>query len=246
MINKKYLELKFKKPINLYCFTDVHIGAKAFDRDKFYKIIKMLKKDKDGYCFFNGDTFECTPDGYHNAVNDQNLTINEQVEEYTKIIKDLGKKVLFMRPGNHEQRVANLTGFDIYTRLKEELKIPILNLGNELVYFNFNNKKVSLVTSHGMGGNPNKIMSNLEKMYRGANAYIIGHTHQFRNLNEGFQTFDMSCDSETLKSDVIQLIGGSFMKYADYARHLNHRPTETGCYVLKVDGDNISIFRKLV
>lgn len=243
---KVYKTFKFNKPINLYCFTDAHIGSKEFDKDKFEKVLKLLKKDKNGYCFFNGDNFDCTPDGYHNATNEQNLTIDEQTDEFIKIIKSLGKKVLFMRQGNHEQRVQNLTGFNLYERIGKELNIPILHIGCEKVIFEINKKRRVFVSSHGMSGSSQKVLDNMMKTHRDGDCYFVGHTHGFKNLNEGFQTFDITKNEEVLKSDVLQLAGGSFQKYADYARALNHRPTETGCYVLNINENEISIYRKLV
>lgn len=241
---KKSLTIKFNKPINLYCLTDVHIGHKDHDKDKFNKIIKLIQKDKNAYCFFNGDNLDFTPNGYHNARSEQILSNDEQIDYFRNLLtKTLKDKVLFFRAGNHELRADNLVGTNIYDSLSKETFVPQVSVGASLTTFVINGKKSTLVSSHGMGGSSMTIMKNLTASFRKADAFFIGHNHEFKNINEGYQTFDLECN---LSEDVPMLCGGSFQSYAEYAAELNKRPTQTGCYVLRIDENGISIKEKLV
>lgn len=230
---------KFSKPINLYCFTDVHIGAKDFDKEKFDKAVKMLKADPNGYCFFNGDNLEFTPGGHHGATNDQNMSNTEQVNAFVKLIKELGKKVLFFRTGNHEARAADLCDVHIYDILGKTLKIPELHRGMEQVIFNFGKSTVKVVTSHGEGGGSKRALSNMKEAFPGADVYFTGHTHELY-VEDTKQWIDTS-NGEEVHKNVIYMCGGSFLKWADYARAKNMIPTQTGCYILQLSENGASV-----
>lgn len=226
---------KFKSAINLYCFTDVHIGAKDHDKVKFAKAIDMLKKDKNGYCFFNGDNLEFTPGGHHGATNEQSTSNTDQINEFVDLVKSLGKKVLFFRTGNHEARAADLCDVHVYSVLSKTLSIPELHRGMEEVHFYIGKKKIRLVSSHGEGGNSKRALTQMQITFPGADIYFTGHTHEFYCI-ETNETVETSSGEEVRKGQ-LEICGGSFLGWADYARSKNMRPTKTGCYVLYIDSD---------
>lgn len=244
MKSKKIKKFKFNKAINLYCFTDVHMGAKDHDSKKFKKAIDILKKDKDGYCFFNGDTLEFTPGGHHGATNEQNMSNTDQLKAFTNMIKDLGKKVLFFRTGNHEARAAELCDVKVYEVLSNVLKVPELHRGMEEVHVNIKNKTLRLATTHGEGGGSKRALMQLQLAFPGADLFFTGHTHELY-CNEGNINIDTSTGFEVFKRQ-IEICGGSFLGWADYARSKNMRPTETGCFVLRLDENGVFVKGKIV
>lgn len=241
---KKVKSWKFKDPINLYCFTDVHLGAKDHDKAKFDKAIKFLKRDKNGYCFFNGDTLEFTPGGHHGATNDQNMSNTDQINAFVDLVKELGNKVLFFRTGNHEARAADLCDVKVYNIISNVLKIPELHRGMEEVHIYIGKKKLRLVTSHGEGGSSKRSLLNMQATFPGADMYLTGHTHELY-CNEGNLNINTSEGVEEFQRQ-IEIVGGSFLGWADYARGKNMRPTETGCYVLNLTPEGIKIKGKIV
>lgn len=240
----KIKTFKFKKSINLYCFTDIHIGAKDHDAVKFKKAIDSLKKDPNGYCFFNGDNLEFTPGGHHGATNEQNKSNTDQIKEFIDLVKSLGKKVLFFRTGNHEARAADLCDVHIYDVLSNTLGIPELHRGMEEVHFYIGKRKIRLVSTHGEGGSSKRALQNMQLTIPGADVYFTGHTHEFF-VNEGNETIDTSTGDE-IKKGQLEIVGGSFLGWADYARSKNMRPTKTGCYVLKFDEEGASVKGRIV
>lgn len=238
-MSKKIKSWKFNKPINLYCFTDVHMGAKDHDSKKFMKAIKMLKADKNGYCFFNGDTLEFTPGGHHGATNEQSMSNTDQINAFTNMVRDLGKKVLFFRTGNHEARAADLCDVKVYEVLSNTLKVPELHRGMEEVHLNVGKNKIRLVSSHGEGGSSKRALANMQLSLPGADIYFTGHTHEFF-YNKGNVTLDTSDGYERRKSQ-IEIVGGSFLGWADYARGKNMRPTQTGCYILELSENGVLV-----
>lgn len=236
---KRLKSYTFKSPINLYCFTDVHIGAKDHDKDKFDKAVKALKADPNGYCFFNGDNLEFTPGGHHGATNEQIMSNTDQINEFVSLVKELGKKVLFFRTGNHEARAADLCDVHIYDVLAKTLKVPELHRGMEEVHFKVGKTKIRLVSTHGEGGNSKRALSNMQQAFPGADVYFTGHTHELY-AEDTKQWIDTSSGEEIQKC-ILSIAGGSFLKWADYARGKNMIPTQTGCYILRFDENGASI-----
>lgn len=234
---------KFSKPINLYPFTDIHIGAKDHDSTKFKKAIKILKEDPNGYCFFNGDNLEFIPPNYGIPERGQVSTPDEQIEQYVKVLKSLGKKVLFFRSGNHEERAWRLGGIEVARHISRELKIPSLSVGMEEVHIMIGKKKYRLVTSHGEGGSSKKTLINMQLTFPGADLYFSGHTHELY-FNEGNINIDTSSGKEKFKSQ-IEMVGGSYLGWAEYARANNMRPTQTGSFILRLDSECMSVKGKI-
>lgn len=241
---KKVNIFKFDRPINLYAFTDVHIGAEGHDEKKFKKVINKLRKDPNGYCFFNGDNLEFIPPNYGIPEGGQCKSTDEQIEEFVGLIKSLGKKVLFFRSGNHEERAWRLGGVEIAKHISRETGIPYLGVGMEEVWVYINSTKLRLITSHGEGGGSKKVGLNMQLTFPGADLYFSGHTHEMY-FNEGNMSVDTSSGVEVIRRK-IEIVGGSFLGWADYARGKNMRPTQTGCFVLKLDKDGVAIKETIV
>jgi predicted MPP superfamily phosphohydrolase len=243
MQKKKINSRVFKDGFNLYCITDAHIGAKDHDKAKFDKVIKALKDDPKGYCFFNGDNLEFIPPGYYISQEGQDAKVDTQVEDFVKLLKSLKNKILFIRTGNHEARAMDLCGVDIVKNIARETGLVQLGMGMEMFKIVLQKgkekKEYSLVTSHGEGGNSKKILDNMQLTFPGADFYFSGHTHELQ-INEGYCSVDTSGEFEEMKK-MILVVGGSFSGWADYAREKNRRPLQTGCYVFTVNWEGIKL-----
>lgn len=228
----------------MYCFTDVHIGAKDHDAKKFKKALDLVKKDPNGYCFFNGDTLEFIPPNYGIPESGQNRTVDEQIEEYIKILKSLGRKCLFFRIGNHEKRLWKLGGVDLGKQISRETGIPILHDGMEEVHFQIKNKLIRFVSTHGEGGSSKRVMTNMILTFGGADVYFSGHTHEMF-CNAGNLSVRTETGMEEFRPQ-LEIVGGSFLQWADYARSKNMRPTQTGCYILQLGEGGASVKGQIV
>lgn len=239
----KIKTFKFNKPINLYCFTDVHIGAKEHDKAKFKKALDLLKKDKNGYCFFNGDTVEFIPPGYGIPESGQEIDIEQQLDAFENVFLGLKNKILFVRAGNHEMRGWRLSGADPIKRMAKYGKIEYLHEGMEEVHVFIGDQKLRLVTTHGEGGSSKRVLQNMQLTFPGADLYYSGHTHEMY-LNEGNMTIATESGVEEFRSQ-IEMVGGSFLGWADYARAKNMRPTQTGCYILELSKNGVRVKGKI-
>lgn len=241
---KKIQTFEFNKPINLYCFTDVHIGAKDHDAKKFKKAVDMCKKDPNGYCFFNGDTVEFIPPNYGIPESGQALDIEAQLDAFEAVLRGLKGKILFIRAGNHEMRGWRLSGADPIKRMAKFGKVAYLHEGMEEVHVMIGGKKLRLVTSHGEGGSSKRVLNNMQLTFPGADLYFSGHTHEMYE-NTGNMTIATENGMEEFRNQ-IEIVGGSFLGWADYARAKNMRPTQTGCYVLSLSKDGVKVKGKIV
>jgi predicted MPP superfamily phosphohydrolase len=243
MTLKKIQQRTFTSSFNLYAITDAHIGAKDHDKEKFNKLIATIKKDPNGYCFFNGDNFELIPPGYYISQEGQEVSVDEQIEGFVDLLKELGDKVIFIRTGNHEERANTLCGIDITKRIAKEVKLPQLGMGMEMFRLimkkDTQSKEIKIVSSHGEGGNSKSILDRMQLSFPGADLYFTGHTHELM-INEGYCSIDTTGEYEQFKN-LLLVVGGSFSGWADYAREKNKRPLQTGCYVFEVSFDGVSL-----
>ena len=214
----KVLKVAYDKPIKLHCATDVHHGAKEHDYTKFNELIEEVDSDPNARWFLNGDNIEFIPPNYKISQRGQAMEPDEQHLTFLKRIEKIADKLLFIRGGNHDMiRSVNLLGVDICKLLADSLNVPYFKLPG-YTQIAINNKKWNLVSGHGKGGGKNGDLE-LDKMasvYSDGDVFILGHNHQL---------YAKPIDSVMVDGDEERLHrrwycrGGSFLKYAEYARY---------------------------
>jgi hypothetical protein len=121
-----------------------------------------------------------------------------------------------------------------------------LHAGEEEVNLIIKNNRIRLVSSHGLGGSPEKVLRNMEQNKPGADIYFIGHSHKFLNLNEGYNQ-DYNINGIAIQSFAcLKLVGGSFQNYSDYAQTASMRKTQTGCYILTLSENGVERINKFI
>lgn len=226
---------KFKSSINLYCMTDVHIGAVGHDKAKFDRFVNMCLKDRNGYCFMNGDVMEFIPPSYGINEEGQDKSVDEQIDEMVGLVKKLKKKMLFFRNGNHEERGWRLAGIDIAKHIHRETGVTLLHQGIDRIFIDIGKKRYSIVSTHGASSSSKNTLKNMELAVPGADLYFMGHTHELYA-----NTTSMWIDESGQFRNKIQMVGGSFLGWADYARKKNYVPTQTGAYIIRISKDGMS------
>ena len=79
--------------------------------------------------------------------------------------------------------------------------------------------------------------------FPGADIYFTGHTHELY-FNEGNLVVDTASGMEVFKEQ-LQIVGGSFTKWAKYARDKNMMPRKPGCYVLEISENGVKLKGKI-
>ena len=214
----KIFKVKYDKSIKLHCATDVHHGAKEHHYDKFNELIEEVYADPDARWFLNGDNIELIPPNYKISQRGQEMEPDEQHLTFIKRIEKIADKLLFIRGGNHDMaRSINLLGVDVSKLMADRLMVPYFRMPG-YSEIQIKNRTWYMVSGHGKSGAKNGDLE-LDKMasvYSDGDVFILGHNHQL---------YAKPIDSVMVDNDEERLHrrwycrGGSFLKYADYARY---------------------------
>ena len=214
----KVLKVSYDNIVKIHCATDVHHGAKEHHHEKFDELIEEVDSDPDARWFLNGDNIEFIPPNYKISQRGQSMEPDEQHLTFLKRIEKIADKLLFIRGGNHDMtRSVNILGVDICKLLADRLMVPYFRMPG-YSEIEVSGRKWYMVSGHGKSGAKNGDLE-LEKMasvYSDGDVFILGHNHQL---------YAKPIDSVMVDGDEERLHrrwycrGGSFLKYADYARY---------------------------
>tara|TARA_R100001244_G_scaffold117293_1_gene87272 strand:+ start:91 stop:972 length:882 start_codon:yes stop_codon:yes gene_type:complete len=231
--------IKSKIPIRIYGLTDVHVGANEFDIRKFNSAIEAIDKDDNARWFGNGDLLELIPPHYKISQRGQEIPPEEQYLEFIKLVKPIAEKCLFIRGGNHDfLRSFNILDFDVCKVLSRELGVPYYKMpGYTKVTIGGNDWY--LVSGHGKSGGKNGDLE-LDKMaavYSDGDVFFLGHNHQL--YVKPMDSLVVIDDEEVLKRRWY-IRGGSFLRYAEYARYSFFPIIRTGWVTMEFKEDKIN------
>tara|TARA_R100001510_G_scaffold22373_1_gene19594 strand:+ start:1793 stop:2719 length:927 start_codon:yes stop_codon:yes gene_type:complete len=222
------LNINSKKTLRIHGLTDVHVGAVEFDSDKFHKAVETISKDKDARWFGNGDLLELIPPNYKISQEGQDIPPDDQYLEFIRLIEPIKDKCLFIRGGNHDYiRSFNILNFDVCKVLAKEMEVPYFRMPG-YTQINIKDKTYKLVSGHGKGGGKNGDLE-LDKMaavYSEGDVFFLGHNHQL--YVKPMHSFIVNKNNMEEERKKWYIRGGSFLKYADYARYSFYPLSRTG------------------
>ena len=234
----KILECKFDKPVRIHGATDVHFGALEHHSEKFQDFIDEINADPNARWFLNGDNIELIPPNYKISQRGQIMEPDDQHIKFIKRITPILDKLLFIRGGNHDMiRSINLLGFDVSKIMADMVNVPYFKLPG-YTKICVGNTDWYMVSGHGKGGGKNGDLE-LDKMsavYSDGDAFFLGHNHQL---------YTKPIDSLIVEGDEERLHrrwycrGGSFLKYAEYARYSFFPMIRTGWVTMEFNEDEI-------
>ena len=213
------LSIKSDKMMRIHCLTDVHVGANEFDIKKFKQAVAVIKKDRHAKWFGNGDLLELIPPGYK-AISSrgQNIPPDEQYLSFIKLVEPIKDKCLFIRGGNHDfLRSYTILDFDVCKTLAAEMNVPYFQYPG-YTSINISGNVWNMVSGHGKSGAKNGDLE-LDKMasvYSDGDVFVLGHNHQL--YAKPVDSIRIVNGEEELKRRWY-IRGGSFLRYANYARY---------------------------
>ena len=233
-------ECSNNEKLRVHGLTDVHVGANEFDLKKFQKAIKVIYEDDNARWFGNGDLLELIPPNYKISQRGQSISPDEQYLSFLKLIQPIQDKCLFIRGGNHDYlRSFNILDFDVCKTLASEMSVPYFRMPG-YSRIKILDKEWYLVSGHGRGGGKNGDLE-LDKMasvYSDGDVFFLGHNHQLYAKPMDSLTIDDD-GSEALKRKWY-IRGGSFLRYADYARYSFYPIVRTGWITMEFTKDKIN------
>jgi|TARA_R110000824_G_scaffold15680_1_gene65836 predicted phosphodiesterase len=225
--------------IRVHGLTDVHVGAVEHDFKKLQDAIDIIEKDDNARWFGNGDLLELIPPHYKINQRGQDIPPEEQYLEFARLVAPIKDKCLFIRGGNHDYiRSFNILDFDVCKVLAKELSVPYYRMPG-YTKIKVGKSCYNLVSGHGKSGGANGDME-LNKMaavYSEGDVFFLGHNHQL---------YVKPMDSLIIGKDGTEEIkrrwyirGGSFLRYADYARYSFFPIIRTGWVTIEFKEEGI-------
>ena len=235
----KIFSEKFDDTVRIHGLTDIHVGAVEHDTIKFDEAIKKIEEDDNARWFANGDILELIPPNYKINQRGQNIPPEDQYMEFIKRVEPIQNKCLFIRGGNHDYlRSFNILDFDVCKVMAKELNVPYYRLPG-YAKIKVNGKEWYLTSGHGKSGGKNGDLE-LDKMatvYPWGDVFFLGHNHQLYAKPMDSIVVDDN-DEETLHRRWY-IRGGSFLRYADYARYSFYPLVRTGWVTIEFSDSKI-------
>ena len=213
------LKVESDSMMRVHCLTDVHVGANEFDVEKFKEAVSIIKKDRYSKWFGNGDLLELIPPGYK-AISSrgQNIPPEEQYLAFLRLVEPIKDKCLFIRGGNHDfLRSYNILDFDVCKTLAAEMGVPYFMYPG-YTSINISGYTWNMVSGHGKSGakNGDLELDRLASIYSDGDVFILGHNHQlYAKPVDSIKIVDG--EEELRRKWYVR--GGSFLRYASYARY---------------------------
>ena len=232
------LKVKWKDDLRVHGLTDIHVGASEFHREKFNEAIQAIKNDKNALWFGNGDLVELIPPNYKISQRGQYSEPDDQLLEFLELVKPIKDKCLFIRGGNHDTiRSINLLGVDVCKLIAREMNVPYYRMPG-YTQFNVKGTVWNMASGHGKSGaaNGDLELNKLSQVYSESHVCFLGHNHQL--YAKPVDSLRINGDEESLFRRWF-IRGGSFLKYADYARYSFFPVVRTGWVIMEFTKDNI-------
>jgi len=213
------LEVDGGEGIRIHGLTDVHVGAVEHDFKKFKEAVDIIEKDDNARWFGNGDLLELIPPHYKINQRGQDIPPEEQYLEFSRLVAPIKDKCLFIRGGNHDYiRSFNILDFDVCKVLAKEIGVPYYRMPG-YTRINVDGSSYNLVSGHGKSGGKNGDLE-LDKMaavYSQGDVFFLGHNHQL--YVKPMDSLIIGDDNTEEMKRRWYIRGGSFLRYADYARY---------------------------
>lgn len=230
--------------LHVFPLGDVHIGARAFQADKWGEWCRYVADTPGASMLGTGDFLNCAIRDSVSDVHAERMTIREgkrKLREYLRPLVAAGKLDLLL-PGNHEDRVTKATGIcpieDVAEWLSEAEGIPVPYAPtNALVVYRVGNVEYEIAARHGTGSS-GRAGAQANAMEREAltimaDGYVRGHTHRQQVLRGAvFQRRG----KHVVRRRQVFVTSGSFLSYEEYAAKTGLPPADIGCPRLRLDG----------
>lgn len=233
--------------IDIYLFSDEHIGDPHADIEYLKERIEYVKNNPNVYAILNGDLMDnatktSVSDSYSQVYNPQ-----EQMDMLVELFKPIKNKILCITQGNHEARTYKKEGIDIMKNVAERL-----GLGNRyspeavLLFLRFGystkNRRRLLYTfyvTHGSGGGRKEGAKAIRladlACIVDADVYIHSHTHLPMIFKEDYVRVYESHSSSAMVTKLFVNTSGN-LKFGGYGEVIGCKPASVDKPVVHLCG----------
>lgn len=109
--------------------SDCHIGDKGFTKNSEKKLkgyIEWVRKTPNAFIILNGDIINCATRESKSSPFDQNMDLKEQIDKAVELFKPVKDRILGAINGNHENRIADYSGYSPTISICDRLGVSYL------------------------------------------------------------------------------------------------------------------------
>jgi len=235
---------------------DIHIGDKGFtekSRKKLIGYIDWIKAHKNSRTVLMGDLLNCATLNSPTTPFNQNLTLEEQIDEATKLLTPIKGQIIGAIDGNHEQRLSKYVGYSPTISVCDRLKIPYLGMSAVIEYQmgtqrNRHGKEEKEPVNHyfiyahhttGGGSTPGGKLNRVDKLRQlcvNADIYLGGHNHSMSAMPFEVPEINKNTKTVNLLRQFIVTTGGFLEWDGSYCEKNELPPVRVGAVKIRLGG----------
>lgn len=238
------------KSVEIYTFSDLHLGDRHCKTKEILAAIEAVRKKPNAYVILNGDilnnaTTQSVSDTYSEALSPM-----EQLRKAVDMFAPIKDRILAITTGNHENRTYRTDGIDLTEILAIELGLKDRYSPESMVLFlrvgdkvrkTHKNQQVCYVfyITHGSGGGRRE-GSKVNRLVDlagiiDADIYIHSHTHTPIVLKQAFYRTDVY-NSTFAEVEKLFVNTNAWLSYGGYGEAQNYKPASTKAPVIYLSG----------
>lgn len=224
--------------LELFVFSDLHVGDPLFDRDKFFAARQWVLDAPNRYCILNGDLMNtATKDSVSDVYGDI-MSPAEQLKWCKEHFAPLKDRILSITNGNHEDRIRRSTSIDVVASLADSLGLAHLHYPEgvtlKVTFGRKRNQKRAAFTvyhTHGRGGGAlqgGKVlrMARMSNVIL-ADVYVSSHTHFKVVFKESVWVPDLHNNKVRLMEQTF-VNSSALLNWGGYAQVAGYKPSALG------------------
>lgn len=236
--------------IDVVFIGDLHIGQDEFDRKHLQKYLDWIAADDNRYIIGMGDYFEMVLSEVSpkTAAMSQTSHPDDQVNEFTDLLKPLEKRIIMMLGGNHEERSIKLN-LNIMNIIAKNLGSVMCEDYTSWLQIKFNGISYVLFLHHGEGISlkpkfqPQKFASD-RFIGNVADVIAIGHLHK---IDSEWINAQKLIGRDLYKTECLAIRTGGFLHQPAYAKKFGFPPPDVDAPIIRFffDKKKMKFFRNL-
>lgn len=242
--------------IEIYTFSDWHIGDKHCDMSKINEQIKAVSEKENAFVICNGDLMN---NATKTSVSDcyaEEIPPMEQLNKIVSLLSPIKDKILMITQGNHEARTYRTDGIDltmlaanqlgILGRYAREGGILFLRFGKQSCGSketsgsgNIRKMCYTIYVTHGSGGGRKEGAKAIRLADMASivdtDIYIHSHTHLPMVMKESFYRIDVR-NSTCARVDKLFVNTSAQLEYGGYGQTYEFKPSSLHNPVIYLNG----------
>lgn len=240
---------------NVHVLADLHIGDPLCNMSDVNNRIARVKEDPYGVCILNGDLMNTATKASVSDIYSERLSISEQVDVMTRLLRPIKDKIIGCTIGNHENRIYKQDGIDTMRFIMRDLGIEEnYNPEGVLIFLRFGEKRgheqhgprsrreqhYVIYACHGSGGGGRKVGGKANRLDEladivDADVYVRSHTHQNLAFTEDYYRADVN-KGKAVKVTRLFISTAAALDYGGYSQVAEFRPASMANPVIHLEG----------